>query len=157
LKKVGRGLVFLNLHALGYPKPKTKPFLPSSTLGSTRYYNTERRQLKFKMARGQISELEVLISCAFVKNWAYHIWAPWRNKNSILNFKKVARNDKMDHICYDIICVMYFGSFGRILEHFVNFLKWPEKKFEVIFRFIFRPLFLFLLYDVRYIWRIFPL
>jgi hypothetical protein len=34
------------------------------------YYNTERRLLKFKMARGQISELEVfrsLISCAFVK------------------------------------------------------------------------------------------
>jgi hypothetical protein len=51
----------------------------------------------------------------------------------------------MDHICFDIICIMYFGSFGRILEHFVNFLKWPEKKFEVIFRSIFRPLFLYLL------------
>jgi hypothetical protein len=36
-------------------------------------------------------------------------------------------------------------NFGRILEHFVNFLKWPEKKFEVIFRSIFRPLFLYLL------------
>jgi hypothetical protein len=32
-----------------------------------------------------------------------------------------------------------------ILGHFVNFLKWPEKKFEVIFRSIFRPLFLYLL------------
>jgi hypothetical protein len=119
------------------------------TMPWSRYYNTERRQLKFKMARGQISELEVfrsLISCTFVKNWADHIWAPWRNENSILNFKKVARNDlKMDHICFDIICIMYFGSFERILEHFINFLKWPEKKFEVIFRSIFRPLFLYLL------------
>jgi membrane-bound metal-dependent hydrolase YbcI (DUF457 family) len=51
----------------------------------------------------------------------------------------------MDHICFDIICIMYFRSFGRILEHFVNFLKWPEKKFEVIFRSFFRPLFLYLL------------
>jgi hypothetical protein len=51
----------------------------------------------------------------------------------------------MDHICFDIICIIYFGSFGRILDHFVNFLKWPEKKFEVIFRFICRPLFLYLL------------
>jgi hypothetical protein len=51
----------------------------------------------------------------------------------------------MDHICFDIICIMYFGSFGRILEHFVNFLKWAEKKFEVIFRSIFHPLFLSLL------------
>jgi hypothetical protein len=51
----------------------------------------------------------------------------------------------MDHICFDIMCIMYFGSFGRILEHFVNFLKWPEKKFEVIFQSIFRPLFLYLL------------
>jgi hypothetical protein len=38
---------------------------------------------------------------------------------------------------------MYFWSFGRILEYFVNFLKWPEKKFEVIFRSIFHPLFIF--------------
>jgi hypothetical protein len=30
----------------------------------------------------------------------------------------------MDNICFDIICIMYFGSFGRILEYFVNFLKW---------------------------------
>jgi hypothetical protein len=49
----------------------------------------------------------------------------------------------MDHICFDIICIMYFGSFGRILEYFVNFLKWPEKKFEVIFQLIFHPLFIF--------------
>jgi hypothetical protein len=33
----------------------------------------------------------------------------------------------------------FFGVFGRILEHFVNFLKWPEKKFEVIFRSIVCP------------------
>jgi hypothetical protein len=42
-----------------------------NVLPKGRYYNTERRQLKFKMARGQISKLEVfrsLISCAFVKN-----------------------------------------------------------------------------------------
>jgi hypothetical protein len=51
----------------------------------------------------------------------------------------------MDHICFDIICIMYFGSFGRILEHFVKFLKWLEKKFKVIFRSIFRPLFISLL------------
>jgi hypothetical protein len=63
----------------------------------------------------------------------------------------------MDHICFDIICIMYFGSFGsfgRILEHFVNFLKWPEKKFEVIFRSISRPFISLLsgdIYDVRYI------
>jgi hypothetical protein len=49
----------------------------------------------------------------------------------------------MDHICFDIICIMYFGSFGRILEYFVNFLKWPEKKFEVILISIFHPLFIF--------------
>jgi hypothetical protein len=59
----------------------------------------------------------------------------------------------MDHICFDIICIMFFGSFGSILEHFVNFLKWPEKKFEVIFRSIFRP-FISLptgdIYDVKY-------
>jgi hypothetical protein len=32
---------------------------PLKALGMFRYYNTERRQLKLKMARGQISELEV--------------------------------------------------------------------------------------------------
>jgi hypothetical protein len=71
----------------------------------------------------------------------------------------------MDHICFDIICIIYFGSFGRILEHFVNFLKWPEKKFEVIFQSIFRPLFLYLLeiyvtsdlYDVVFHCSIYPL
>jgi hypothetical protein len=45
----------------------------------------------------------------------------------------------MDHICFDIICIMYFGSFGRILEHFVNFLKWPEKKFRGYFSIYFSP------------------
>jgi hypothetical protein len=34
---------------------------------------------------------------------------------------------------------LFFGIFGIILEHFVNFLKWPEKKFEVIFRSIVCP------------------
>jgi hypothetical protein len=42
-------------------------------------------------------------------------------------------------------------SFGRILEHFVNFLKWPEKKFEVIFRSIFRPLFSLPTGDILYV------
>jgi hypothetical protein len=40
-----------------------------------------------------------------------------------------------------VSCIL--GVFGRILEYFVNFLKWPEKKFEVIFRSIFHPLFIF--------------
>jgi hypothetical protein len=26
----------------------------------------------------------------------------------------------MDHICFDIICIMYFGSFGRILRPFIS-------------------------------------
>jgi hypothetical protein len=45
----------------------------------------------------------------------------------------------MDHICFDIICIMYFGSFGRILEYFVNFLKWPEKKVRGYFSIYFSP------------------
>jgi hypothetical protein len=39
----------------------------------------------------------------------------------------------MDHICFDIICIMYFGSFGRILERFVNFLKLLEKSSRLFF------------------------
>jgi hypothetical protein len=45
----------------------------------------------------------------------------------------------MDHICFDIICIMYFGSFETILEHFVNFLKWPGKKVKGYFSIYFSP------------------
>jgi hypothetical protein len=111
-----------------------------------RYYNTERRQLKFKMARGQISELEVfrsLISCAFVKNWADHIWAPWRNENSILNFKKVGRNDKMDHICFDIIGIIscILGVLGEFLNILLTFWSGRKKSSRLFFDLSFALLF----------------
>jgi hypothetical protein len=47
---------------------------------------------------------------------------------------KDVRNDfKMDDICINIICIMYFLKCWqkiRNLEHFVKFLKWLENKFR---------------------------
>jgi hypothetical protein len=67
----GEGRATVEANVVSWPVLGRHPMHSLDVLPKGRYYNTERRQLKFKMARGQISKLEVfrsLISCAFVKN-----------------------------------------------------------------------------------------
>jgi hypothetical protein len=120
----------------------------------SRYYNTESRQLKFKMARGQILVLEVfrsLISCVFVKKNEPIIFGRLEEmKIQFWTFKKLLEMIKWITFALILFVSCFLGVLGEFLNILLTFWSGRKKSSRLFF-----DLFFALYFSTywRYIWR----